>query len=89
MIRRAAKKTVVGIYKVMYTVHFANTLRIETIECINNESLGRLWCMYTSRLHKLFMSELGFRLMIVAKMDIPFSLQGIMRGPLSESDCSS
>ena len=29
MIRRAAKKTVVGIYKVMYTVHCENTLRIE------------------------------------------------------------
>ena len=27
--------------------------------------------------------------MIVAKMDIPFSLQGIIQGPLSESDCSS
>ena len=26
---------------------------------------------------------------IVAKMDIPFSLKGIMRGPLSEPDCSS
>ena len=36
---RAAKKTVVGIYKVMYTVHCENTLRIEAIECINNESL--------------------------------------------------
>ena len=34
MIRRAAKKTVVGIYKVMYTVHCENTLRIEAIECI-------------------------------------------------------
>ena len=26
---------------------------------------------------------------IVTKTDIPFSLQGIMQGPLSESDCSS
>ena len=26
---------------------------------------------------------------IFTKMDIPFSLQGIRRGPLSESDCSS
>ena len=26
---------------------------------------------------------------IIAKMDIPFSLQGIMGGPLSESDFSS
>ena len=25
--------------KVMYTVHCENTLRIEAIECINNESL--------------------------------------------------
>ena len=39
IIRRAAKKTVVGIYKVMYTEHCENTLRIEAIECINNESL--------------------------------------------------
>ena len=38
IIRRAAKKTVVGIYKVMYTVHCENNLRIEAIECINNES---------------------------------------------------
>ena len=27
------------IYKVMYTKHFESTLRIEAIECINNESL--------------------------------------------------
>ena len=39
IIRRAAKKTVVGIYKVMYTVHCENTLRIGAIECINNESI--------------------------------------------------
>ena len=39
IIRRAAKKTVVGIYKVMCTVHCENTLRTEAIECINNESL--------------------------------------------------
>ena len=32
-------KTVVVIYKVMYTEHCKNTLRIEAIECINNESL--------------------------------------------------
>ena len=31
IIRRAAKQTVVGIYKVMYTVHCENTLRIEAI----------------------------------------------------------
>ena len=39
IIRRAAKKTVVGIYKVMYMVHCENTLRIEAIKGINNESL--------------------------------------------------
>ena len=39
IIRRAAKKTVVGIYKVMNTVHCENTSRIKAIECINNESL--------------------------------------------------
>ena len=39
IIRRASKKTVLGIYKVMYTVHCEKTLRIEAIECINNESL--------------------------------------------------
>ena len=39
IIRRAAKKTVVVIYKAMYTEHCENTLRIEAIECINNESL--------------------------------------------------
>ena len=32
-------KTVVGIYKVMYSVYWENTLRIEAIECFNNESL--------------------------------------------------
>ena len=32
-------KTVVGIYKVIYSVHCENALRIEAIECINNESL--------------------------------------------------
>ena len=37
---RAAKKTVVGIYKVMYTVQYENNLRIEAIGSINNESLG-------------------------------------------------
>ena len=35
----AAKKTVVVFYSVMYTEHCENTLRIEAIECINNESL--------------------------------------------------
>ena len=40
-----------GIYKVMYTVHCENTLRIEAIECINNESLDWLWCMCIRRLH--------------------------------------
>ena len=39
IIRTAAKKTVVVIYKVMYTEHCENTSRIEAIECINNESL--------------------------------------------------
>ena len=29
IIRRAAKKTVVGIYKVMYTLHRENTVRTE------------------------------------------------------------
>ena len=29
----------VGIYEVMYTVHYENTLRIEAIECINIEHL--------------------------------------------------
>ena len=38
IIKRAAKKTVVAIYKVMYTEHCEDTLRIEAIECINNES---------------------------------------------------
>ena len=38
----------------MYTVHGENTLRIEAIECINKESLDWLWCMCTSRLHKLY-----------------------------------
>ena len=40
IIRRAAKKTTVGIYKVVYAVHCENTSRFEAIECINNESLG-------------------------------------------------
>ena len=35
-------------------VHCESTLRIEAIECINNESLNWLWCMCTSRLHKLY-----------------------------------
>ena len=42
-----------GIYKVMYTVHCENTLRIEAIECIKNESLDWLWCTCTSRLLKI------------------------------------
>ena len=54
IIRRASKKTVVGIYKVINTVHCENTLRIEAIECFNNESLDWLWCMCTSWLHKLY-----------------------------------
>ena len=33
-------ETVVGFYKVKFTVHCENTLRIEAIECINNESLN-------------------------------------------------
>ena len=32
-------KTVVVIYKVMYTEQCKTTLRIEAIECVNNESL--------------------------------------------------
>ena len=44
----------VGIYKVMYTVHCENPLRIEAIKCINNESLDWLWCIFTSNLHKLY-----------------------------------
>ena len=39
IISRAAKKTVVVIYKVMYTEHCENTLRTKAIDCINNESL--------------------------------------------------
>ena len=53
IIRIAAKKTVVGVYKVMYTVHRENTLRIEATECINNEPLDWFWYIYTSRLHKV------------------------------------
>ena len=37
--KESSKKTVVVIYKVMYTEHCENTLRIEAIDCINNESL--------------------------------------------------
>ena len=44
----------VGNNEVMYMVHCENTLRIEAIECINNESLDCLWCTCTSRLHKLY-----------------------------------
>ena len=40
IIRRAAKKNVVGLYKVMYMVNCESTLRIEAMECINNESLN-------------------------------------------------
>ena len=38
IIRRAAKKTVVGIYIVMYMVHFETTLRIEvsTVSTMNH-----------------------------------------------------
>ena len=39
IIWRAAKKTVVGINNVMHKEQCENTLRIEAIECINNESL--------------------------------------------------
>ena len=38
----------------MYTVHCEKSLRIEAIDCINNESLDWLRCMCTSRLHKLY-----------------------------------
>ena len=37
----------------MYMVQCENTLRIEAIECINNESLDWLWCMCASRLQKI------------------------------------
>ena len=37
--KESSKKTVVVIYKVMYTEHCENTLRIDAIDCINNESL--------------------------------------------------
>ena len=49
-------KIVMVIYKVMYTEHCENTLRIEVIQCINNyyESLDYLWCMCTCRLHIFF-----------------------------------
>ena len=39
LMRRAAKKNVVVIYGVMYTEHCEYTLRTETIECFDNESL--------------------------------------------------
>ena len=32
---------------------------------------------------------MGFVIEIVAETDIPFLLQGIMQGPLLESNCSS
>ena len=35
---RAAKKTKVVIYRVMYTEHEEYTLRTEAIECIDSES---------------------------------------------------
>ena len=44
----------VVIYKGMYTNDCENTLRIEAIEGINNESLNRLRCMCTSELHKFY-----------------------------------
>ena len=51
--------------------------------------------IWTTFIKLLFMSEYGFcpmndydRIKILAKTDIPFLLQGIRRGPLSESDCS-
>ena len=37
--KRAAKKTIVVIYRVKYTEHDEYTLKIEAIECIHNESL--------------------------------------------------
>ena len=50
--------------------------------------------IWTTFIKLLFMSEYGFCQMndnhdFFAKTDIPFSLLGIRRGPLSESDCSS
>ena len=40
--------------------------------------------IWTTFIKLLFMSEYGF-----CRIRIPFSLMGIRRGPLSESDCSS
>ena len=40
------KKTVVGIYKVMYTVHCEKTLKIDAIEFINNESKKKILEFY-------------------------------------------
>ena len=37
--KKSSKKIVVVIYKVVYTEHCENTLRIKAIACINNESL--------------------------------------------------
>ena len=38
----------------MSTKHCENTLRIETIQCIDNESLDWLGCMCTSGLYKFY-----------------------------------
>ena len=38
----------------MCTEHCEYTLRIEAIECINNESLDWLGCMCTSGLYKFY-----------------------------------
>ena len=37
--KRAVKKTIVVIYRVVYTEHDEYTLKTEAIECIYNESL--------------------------------------------------
>ena len=50
--------------------------------------LPNFFHIWTTFIKLLFMSEYGFYL-IFTKTDIPFSLQGIRRGPLSESHCSS
>ena len=56
--KRAAKKTIVVIYRVMYTEHDEFTLRTEAIECIDNESLNEFGvyelasCTSSISLHK-------------------------------------
>ena len=49
---KESSKTMVAIYKVICTEHCEYSLRIEAIECINNESLDWLGNMCTSGLYK-------------------------------------